>query len=129
MLGWTPLTQAVARVWHALPPGDTANAIILATNYGRAGAIDLLGRSRGLPPTIAPVGSYWFFGPGERTGSTTVVIGANPERLHKLFSEVMEVARTNNPWGVPEEQSVPIYVCRGPIKSIAAVWPSLAGQN
>ncbi|MEP6778797.1 MAG: glycosyltransferase family 39 protein [Gemmatimonadaceae bacterium] len=129
MLGWTPLTEAVARVWRTLPPSDTANAIILATNYGRAGAIDLLGRSRGLPPTISPVGSYWFFGPGDRTGSTAVVIGANPARLHQLYSEVTEVARTYNPWGVAEEQSVPIYVCRGPIKTIAAVWPSFAGQN
>ncbi|MEP6765762.1 MAG: glycosyltransferase family 39 protein [Gemmatimonadaceae bacterium] len=129
MLGWTRLTETVARVWRTLPPTDTANAIIIATNYGRAGAIDLLGRSRGLPHAISPVGSYWFFGPGDKTGSTAVVVGDNPERLHRFYSEVTEVARTNNPWGVPEEQAVPIYVCRGAKRSIAEVWPSFAGQN
>ncbi len=129
MLGWTQLTEAVIRVWGTLPPSDTASAIVLATNYERAGALDLLGRSRGLPPTISAAGSYWFFGPGDRSGLTTVVVGERADHLRQLFREVTEVMRTTNPWGVAEEQSVPIFVCRGPRKSIAEVWPSLAGQN
>ncbi|MEO7995937.1 MAG: hypothetical protein ABI852_00760 [Gemmatimonadaceae bacterium] len=129
MLGWEDLATKTARVWRELPPADTANAIILGTNYGRAGALDLLGREQGLPPAISPVGSYWFFGPGNKRGDVAVVPAQNADELQKFYSECTEKARTSNPWGVSEEQSVRIYVCRGAKSSIQDLWPSFAGRN
>lgn len=129
MLGWSELATKTARVWSELPAADTANAVIIGTNYGRAGALDLLGREMGLPPAISATGSYWFFGPGTRSGDVAVVPADGVEDLQKFYRECTEKARTNNPWGVPEEQSVRIYVCRGALRSIQDVWPSLAGRN
>jgi 4-amino-4-deoxy-L-arabinose transferase-like glycosyltransferase len=129
MLGWEQMVEAVARVWRTLPPSDTAQAVLLATNYGRAGALDLLGRSRGLPAAISPAGSYWFFGPGDRTGNVAVVVGEDAAALKPFFADVTEVAHTNNFWGVPEERSVRVFVCRQPLHSLKEVWPMLAGRN
>ena len=129
MIGWESLTNTVVRVWNSLPASDTAQAVLIATNYGRAGALDLLGRPRGLPPVISAAGSYWFFGPGNRTGDVAVVVADDAEMLDQLFREVTEVAVTNNPWGVREEQQVRVYICRGPTRSLAELWPSLAGRN
>jgi hypothetical protein len=42
---------------------------------------------------------------------------------------VTEVAHTNNFWGVPEERSVRVFVCRQPLHSLKEVWPMLAGRN
>ncbi|MEO7359609.1 MAG: glycosyltransferase family 39 protein [Gemmatimonadaceae bacterium] len=129
MLGWPELAAKTARVWNALPPADTANAILIGTNYGRAGALDLIGRELGLPPAISAAGSYWFFGPGIKTGDVAVVPANNAEDLAPFYAECTERARTTNPWGVAEEQSVRIYVCRGAKASIQQVWPSLSGRN
>ena len=129
MIGWESLTQTVVRVWNSLPPSDRAQAVLIASNYGRAGALDLLGRSQGLPPAISPAGSYWFVGPGDKRGDVAGVVADNALKLHQVFREVTEVAQTNNPWGVAEEQRVKVYICRGAIRSLAEVWPSLAGQN
>jgi hypothetical protein len=129
MLGWSAMVDTVARVWRDLPPADTAGAVLLATSYGRAGALDFLGRTRGLPPAISPAGSYWFFGPGDRRGSVMVVVANDAEPLRKFFGDITEVARTSNAWGVPEEQTVRVYVCRQPLQSLASAWPTLAGQN
>lgn len=129
MLGWDNLASRVATVWASLPPADTAAAVLIASNYGRAGALDLLGRPLGLPPVIAAAGSYWFFGPGTKRGDVAVAVDDNAETLRQFFREVTEVARTDNPWGVTEEQSVGIYICRGAIRSLQDVWPALSGRN
>ena len=129
MLGWPELANMTALVWRALPPADTANAILIGTNYGRAGALDLFGPELGLPPAVSAAGSYWFFGPGTKSGSVAVVPTNNPDALKKHYSDCRPQAQTNNPWGVPEERSVQVYVCRGAKGTIQSVWPSLAGQN
>lgn len=129
MLGWEALVDTTARVWRDLPPADSGQAVLIATNYGRAGALDLLGRAQGLPRVISAAGSYWFFGPGDRSGNTAVVVGDDAEALGKFFGEVTEVAHTSNAWGVPEEQVVRVFICRKPVRSLQEMWPNLAGQN
>ena len=66
MLGWEEQVAAVARVYHALPADQRARAVIVAGNYGEAGALDFYGPRYGLPPVVSAAGSYWFFGPGDR---------------------------------------------------------------
>ena len=129
MLGWPELANMTSLVWRALPPADTANAILIGTNYGRAGALDLFGPELGLPPAVSAAGSYWFLGPGTKSGSVAVVPTNDPDALKKYYSDCRPQAQTNNPWGVPEERSVQVYVCRGAKGTIQSVWPSLAGQN
>ncbi|HEU4566202.1 MAG TPA: glycosyltransferase family 39 protein, partial [Gemmatimonadaceae bacterium] len=77
MLGWEAQARAVARVWHALPPERRERAVIIAGNYGEAGAVDFYGPRLGLPPVVSPAGSYWFFGPGEKPGEVVVTIGVD----------------------------------------------------
>jgi hypothetical protein len=129
MLGWETLADSVAHVYRTLPEEDREAAVILATNYGRAGAIDFYAGDE-LPHAVAPVGSYWFWGPGERPGQVTVVVGAEPEDLlGEYFEEATLAARVRNPWGVPEERSVGIVVARNPVRPLQAVWPEWRGVN
>jgi hypothetical protein len=44
----------------------------------------------------------------------TIIIGGTVEQWRQYWDEVTEAARSHNPWGVDEEQSVPIFVCRRP---------------
>jgi hypothetical protein len=68
MLGWEEQVRAVAEVYRSLPPADTARVVLVAANYGEAGALDFFGPRYGLPGVVSPAGSYWFFGPGPRPG-------------------------------------------------------------
>ncbi|MDX1675680.1 MAG: hypothetical protein R3314_12870, partial [Longimicrobiales bacterium] len=129
MLGWEALADSVAHVYRSLPPEDRAAAVILATNYGRAGAIDFYADDE-IPDAVAPVGSYWFWGPGERPGQVTIVVGAEPGDVEgEFFREATLAARVRNPWGVPEERSVGIVVARDPIRPLQEVWPEWRGVN
>jgi hypothetical protein len=129
MLGWRALADSVARVYDALPPADRARAVILANNYGEAGAVDFYGARFGLPKVVAPVGSYWFFGPGKLPGDVVITVGVQPADLASYFSSVEPVTRTRNPWGVREERSVPIVVARDPYRTLQSIWPEFRGRN
>ena len=129
MLGWKELADSVTAVWDGLPPEDRERGVILATNYGRAGAIDFYGPDR-LPPVIAPVGSYWFWGPGDRPGHVAIVVGDEPAELEGQYFRTATLARrVPKPWGVPEERDVPISIAREPVRALQEVWPEFRGMN
>jgi hypothetical protein len=129
MLGWDDQVAATARVYRSLSQADRAEVVIIGTNYGRAGAHDHLGPALGLPPAIAAVGSYWFFGPGEKPGKVAIVIGDDEEGLRPYFETVTLAERVSGEWRVPEEREVKIWVVRGARRTMQEVWASFAGRN
>lgn len=129
MLGWDAQAAGVARVYRALSPAERSDAVIVAGNYGEAGAIDFYARKYGLPGAVAPVGSYWFFGPGAKPGKVAIVMGSTREELLRYFRSVEPAERITNPWGVPEERDVPLWVGRDPYRTLQQLWPSFVGKN
>jgi hypothetical protein len=129
MLGWEEQVAAVAAVYRALPEEERREAVLIAANYGEAGAIDFFGPRHGLPGVVSPAGSYWFFGPGENPGHVAVTIGASAEDLAPFFDSLQVGTRVVNEWAVEEERDVPILVARRPRRSLQEVWPTLAGRN
>ncbi|MGI9079179.1 MAG: ArnT family glycosyltransferase [Gemmatimonadaceae bacterium] len=129
MLGWPEMVAAVAEVYRALPPEDRARAVIIAGNYGEAGAIDFYGPRLGLPNAISTAGTYWFFGPGSRPGEVAVTLGIEAADLESFFAEVTTARRFTYPGSVSEERNIPINVARRPYRTLQQLWPSLAGRN
>jgi hypothetical protein len=129
MLGWPELAAAVAHAYDSLPPEKRAQVVLIAENYGEAGALEYYGPRLGLPRVISAAGSYWFFGPGEKPGAVAVSLGVKKEDLEKLFETVTPAGRVLNAWGVPEESDVSIYVSENPRTTLQELWPSLAGRN
>ncbi len=128
MLGWNERVDTLARVYHSLTPKQQAQAVILASNYGEAGAIDFFGPRLGLPHSICFVGSYWLFGPGKKPGAMTIAIGFDSLDLVKNWRRVTPMAHIENRWTVPEEQDLTIYLCEDEIETAQELWPSLAGR-
>jgi 4-amino-4-deoxy-L-arabinose transferase-like glycosyltransferase len=129
MLYWEEQVAAVAAAYHSLPVAERERAVLLGSNYGEAGAIDFFGPKYGLPRAIATVGSYWFFGPGDLPGEVMVTLGVEPHEVQGFYAEFEEVARLENPWGVPEQQDVLIAIARRPAATLQEIWPRFAGQN
>jgi 4-amino-4-deoxy-L-arabinose transferase-like glycosyltransferase len=129
MLGWEEQVAAVARVYHALPAGEQKRTVIVAGNYGEAGALDYYGPRYGIPQVVSPAGSYWFFGPGERPGDVVITIGISADDLRRHFDSVATAGAVTHPWAVEEERDLIINVATGPRTTLQRLWPSLAGRN
>jgi hypothetical protein len=129
MLGWKEQAEAVAAVYRSLPPGQRERVVLVAGNYGEAGALDFYGSQLGLPPVVSPAGSFWFFGPGVRPGEVVIALGVPPENLREYYDSVRTVSRIGHPWAVDEERRVPISIGTGARTTLQEVWPSLAGRN
>jgi 4-amino-4-deoxy-L-arabinose transferase-like glycosyltransferase len=129
MLGWKEQAEAVARVYRGLTPEQRERTVLVGGNYGEAGALDFYGPRLGLPRVVSPAGSFWFFGPGERTGEVVVTLGVPAESLRRFYDNVRTAGRVGHPWAVGEERGVPINVGTGPRTTLQKVWPSLAGRN
>jgi hypothetical protein len=126
MIGWRQQAEGLARVYHSLPADQRAEVVILAGNYGEAGALELYGPRYRLPPPVSPAGSFWFFGPGRRPGRVVLAIGIEPAALAPYFQEVRQVGRVGQRWAVAEERDVPITLATRPRHTLQEVWPSLA---
>jgi hypothetical protein len=129
MLGWEQQVATVARVYHTLPAHQREQAVVVAGNYGEAGALDYYGPRYGLPEVVSPHGSYWFFGPGDRPGEVVITIGVPEADLRRFFDSVETAATVSHPWAVEEERNLTVNVGTGPRKTLQQLWPSLAGQN
>lgn len=129
MLGWPELVHEVARVHDALPPEDRKRAVILASNYGEAGAIDFYGPELGLPRARAFVGSYWFFGPGDLPGDLLILVGFEANDFAAYCGSVEAAGRVDHPYAVAEQRDQTVWVCRDTRITLQELWTTMRGVN
>ena len=125
MMGWQQQVEVVAGVFHSLPVADQLRVAILARNYGQAGAIEYFGPSHGLPRPISGHNNYYLWGPQQYTGEVVVAVGIPIEKLQPLFNHIELAATIQNEYAIPEENNVPVFICREPKLTLQRAWPSL----
>jgi Dolichyl-phosphate-mannose-protein mannosyltransferase len=122
--GWEQMVGSVAHVYHHLRPEDEKRAVIFCQNYGEAGAIDFLGPKLGLPPAISGHQNYFIWGPRDWTGEVVLVLDTNDDDERELFASVQDLGQiVSNPWAMPFERRVHIFLCRDLKVSVQELWP------
>ncbi len=130
MFGWRELALAVAQVHHDLPQAEQTSAIVMATNYGEASALDYFGAAHGLPRTWSPHNAYWMWTRAEahrqgteQLGSRAfIVVGGKSTQLEQYFDKVELVGLSDHVYAMPYERHLPIYVCRGLKEPFDVFW-------
>ncbi len=122
-LGWEQMVAAVARAYRGLSPEEREHCAIFASNYGEAGAIDMLGPKYGLPHAYSSHNNYWLWGPPATQPQIALVLHARRKELEQAFSEVTQVATFSCQYCMPYENDLPIYICRGPKQPLSKLWP------
>lgn len=125
MHGWRQLAGTVARVYAALPPADRARAVIAASNYGEASAIEFFGAGRGLPPVISGHNQYFLWGTHGYSGDVLIDVNGDCGAAQRLFRSSTRAATFSAPYIMPYEDHMPIMLCRGIRKPLAEVWPGV----
>lgn len=125
MNGWESMVESIDLAWHQLPVEEQPRAVFFGTNYGEAGAVDVLGRPRGLLPAVSSHNNYFFWGPPDEGVDALVIMSQNPAHWSTLFDHVIEVGRTACGDCMPYENHRAIYVAWGRRVSWASLWPGL----
>jgi Dolichyl-phosphate-mannose-protein mannosyltransferase len=125
MMGWRQQAETVAGVFHSLTLDDQSRVAILTKNYGQAGAVDYFGASLGLPHAISGHNNYYLWGPRNYTGEVVIVVGIPLQDLQSLFGQIDLAATINNDYAIPEENNLPVYICRKPKMTLQQAWPGL----
>jgi 4-amino-4-deoxy-L-arabinose transferase-like glycosyltransferase len=123
-VGWPGFVDAVAAGWRQIPAGERGNAVILAENYGEAGAIDQYGYLDGLPAAYSGHMSYSAWGPpaDTMTGPVLLVGTFTPPQ----FTGCRTISRYYNEYGLHDDEwGVPIRLCATATGAWSSMWPQL----
>jgi hypothetical protein len=125
MFGWREMAAAVSAAYRDLPPGERAQAVFFAGNYGEAAALDIYGPALDGPPAISGHNSYFLWGPRGASGDVVVVLGRDPDRFRRVYDDIRAVGRVENDYAMPYENGLTIWVLRRPRAPLATFWPLL----
>ena len=123
MIGWPELAQATAAAYDSLPPDQRSKAVILAQDYGEAGAIDYYGPGLGLPSAISGHLTYWYWAPKDLDPTVAVLVGYGQPFAERYFADCRQAGEVTNTLGIHnEEYGTPVLVCTNPRQPLWTVW-------
>jgi hypothetical protein len=128
--GWEELAQKVSEIYLELPADEQARCVVLASNYGQAGALEYWSRRYDLPPVACRHNNYWLWGPPEDAGAVVIVLRFDQESLQGVFTEVTSAGESVEPRAL--ESRIPIWICRGlkrPLGNRKVLWRHRPRKN
>jgi hypothetical protein len=128
MVGWQDMTAQVAEIYQSIPESEKPNTVILAGNYGEAGAFDLYGDEYGLPRTITGTNSMWYRGYGEPEPETVIVVGFESAYAQHFFRACTFSGTVKNSYNVKNEETThhtSLYICREPRQPWSEMWQEM----
>ncbi|MBV9543738.1 MAG: hypothetical protein JOY61_05120, partial [Chloroflexi bacterium] len=125
-VGWPELVVQVAVAYQHISPAEQRDTVILARNYGEAGAIDLYGPRLGLPNALSPHLTYWFWKPPHLQVTNVITVGFDEAGVRRACADATLVGTIQAVDNVlNEEVGRPIMLCRRPIVPLDQSWPEL----
>ncbi|MHA3703629.1 ArnT family glycosyltransferase [Jatrophihabitans sp. YIM 134969] len=120
-IGWPRYVDEIRAVYDATSAPSGAEVVVLASNYGEAGAV-----SRYAPelPVVSGQNALWDQTRPAADATVVVVVGDQYDQAQRWFASCEVRARLDNGVDVDnEEQDVPVAVCRDPVGGWDTVWP------
>jgi hypothetical protein len=125
-VGWPRFVDTLGVAWRAVPATTRSHTAIFTSNYGEAGAVDVLGRAHGLPSAYSGHNGFSEWGmPATRDTHALLVGYDGPADAAPYFRDCRVLATIDDGVGLEnDEQGLPVLLCR-PIATWAAIWPHL----
>lgn len=122
-VGWPRYVDQVIAVYAAMGRQARSSAVVLASNYGEAGAIARYGHNLGLPRVYSGQNQLHFQARPPLDTRVAIVVGGQLPTAETQFRSCHVQARLDDGAGVDnEEQGEPVAVCRGPRHPWPAIW-------
>ncbi|MFN2518728.1 MAG: glycosyltransferase family 39 protein [Jatrophihabitantaceae bacterium] len=127
-VGWNSYIHTVSTVAVAIPADQAAHTIVLASNYGEAGALYLARRGEhpvDLPPVYSGNNAFWSWGPPPDSATDAIVVGDfSATQLRSWYAACILRAQLHGPDGVNNnEAGKPVRWCTGRTAPWTDLWP------
>jgi hypothetical protein len=123
-LGWEELAVDVAHVYYSMPEEERRTTMIISTNYGEAGALELYGARLGLPHVYATHNSYHAWGPPPDSVKTLIAVFVSRRDLETHFDSVETTSVHTCSECTRPQSRIPIYIVRNPRFLFSKEWQS-----
>jgi hypothetical protein len=117
--------QPVLEIFRSLAVEDRERVEILTGSFGEAGAINVLGRKRGLPRAIGMHNQYWLWGPGDATGELMIVVHGSTDQLLRWFQHCDREREIDCPYCMEAMDAKAVHLCRNPRAPLKQLWPEM----
>jgi hypothetical protein len=121
-IGWRELAAEIVKVYNALPENEKQNTVIISTNYGEAGALELYGPEFGLPRVYCTHNSFHSWGPPSDSIQTFIAVFIDIDDVRPRFKSVEKAGDYYCANCTKQQRYLPIYVLRGTRFSIEKEW-------
>jgi hypothetical protein len=123
-VGWVSITNQMTAVYGALSSSEHATTVIVSSDYGVAGALQIYGNSRLLPASYSPQLSDFYWLPSHLDATDALMVGYAPSDVAFMCTAARIVAHLTVPYQVVNlEQGSPVTFC-----TLNAPLPSLWGR-
>jgi len=123
-VGWPAFVAEIESAYRSLPHSQRSSAIVLASNYGEAGAVDHFGPADGLPAAYSGHNAFWYWGPPPASAITAIVVGYTRNQLGFCGTVRLALLLNNHESVKDDEQGQPVWICQQLRESWRAIWPS-----
>jgi hypothetical protein len=110
--GWAEMAATVAEVYQGLPQREQTQTLLLAENYGEAGALEFFATEYQLPAVISPHNTYHLWGLTHEAVPTYIAVGFPEDRLRSIFQEVTQAGKHTCTYCMDYEDNLTVYLCR-----------------
>jgi hypothetical protein len=127
MLGWNEIVQITNKAWEQVE--NKNNCFIFCTNYGQAGAINIIGEKYGLPEPVSFSESFKYWLPLNFKNNINEIIyvissdaleSGNFKDTKAFFGEMTEIGSVENKMAV--EYNTKVYLFKYPKSDFNEFW-------
>jgi len=121
-VGWHRFVATISRAWQEIPASERGHTAIFTSNYGEAGAIDLLAGPRRLPRAYSGHNGFSEWGIPPVADTLTLLVGyERAAEAAPYFEQCRTLATVDDGVGLDnQEQGLPVMLCR-----TNGLWPAL----
>ncbi len=117
--------KPIQEVFESLSADERSRVEILTSYFGETGAVNILGRKRGLPRAIGRHNQYGLWGPGNASGELMIVVHGSEVDLHEWFTTCERRAEIDCPFCMELLQAQAVYLCHHARRPLRELWPQM----
>ena len=123
-VGWPQITSQLTAIYQALPASERASTVIVSSDYGVAGALQIFGNPKLLPASFSPQLSDWYWLPSNLAATDVLMVGYEPSNVAWMCTSARVDGHLTVPYQVVNlESGAPVTFC-----TLKAPLPELWGR-